>query len=294
MDKDLDMSHGQQLTREILKRLGFKKSSFVRKKIASRYYDPETDTEVFIKYQGQNIEVGNLGFYAPSALANYNIDLPVFNIGFGVERIAMIRGGAQDLRSLVYPLTYEEVTFDDRELAALLGPSRAPEDAALRSAVAGMAAVAVEQRDTVGPAERVLYSGPVGARNADIVLFNWDQGKPLLSLAALNEIYVHDGNIYGLPRDSAALGDKYLPIYEQGINTGLRFIDLILAGFAAEAEKMARRNPPEPVEERWKIAKRPIQVNLEVPEAAYDYIQRLHKNIKVSGPLFFGLKVVWK
>ena len=119
MDRVLTMEDGTALVRDILNRMGFKKTSFVKKKIASRYYDPETDTEIFVKYEGQQVEVGNLGFYAPTSLANYNIDIPVFNIGFGVERMAMILGGAKDLRALVFPQFYEEVSFSDSDIAGL-------------------------------------------------------------------------------------------------------------------------------------------------------------------------------
>ena len=293
MDENLTLDDGKNLTRDILKKLGFKKSSFVKKKVASRYYDPETDTEVFIKYKGQNIEVGNLGFYAPESLARYGIDLPVFNIGFGVERIAMMQSGADDLRALVYPLLYEEVSFDDRELAGLLGAAKKPGGKPLAAVLETMIAKAVEARDTLGPSELEIYRGLVGNATGAIVLFNWDKNKPLLSLAAMNEVYVHDGNVYGLPRDRSALGEKFAPIYDNGVNSGLRFIDLIITGFMAEAERHGRMNPPRPFEERWKIAKRPFHVNLDIPEAAYDFIQRTHKNIRVGGPLFFGMRVDW-
>lgn len=293
MDKGLIMDDGKKLTRQILNKLGFDKTKFVKKKVASRYYDPETDTEVFIKYKGQDIEIGNLGFYAPASCARYGIDLPVFNIGFGVERMAMMLSGGDDIRALVYPLLYETVNFDDKELAGLLGPKEAPQDQALAAAAKSMGELAAANSDAPGPAQVELYSGPLGGKPGRITIFNWDQGKPMLSHAALNEVFVHQGNVYGLPRDASALGDKFRPIYDEGVNTGLRFIDLIAAGFAARAEAHALAGKAGPLEERWKIAKHPAQVNLGIPDAAYDFIQRLHKTIKVGGPLFFGVRAEW-
>lgn len=293
MAKNQTLDDGKRLTVDVLKRVGFSKCTFKKKKIASRYYDPETDTEVFVRYQGQDIEVGNLGFYAPKALANYDIDMPVFNIGYGVERIAMMLAGGDDIRAVVYPQMYEEVSFDDAELAKLLKPRMEPVDAELKRAAKSMSLLAAEKRHELGPAEVKLYAGPIAGRSATITLFNWDEDKPIISLAAMNEVYVYQGHVYGLPQDRSALGDKYVDIYKEGINTGLRFIDLIIMGFAAEIEKRAAAGGPGTYEEKLKITKRPFQINLEIPEAGYDYIQRTHKTIRVGGPLFFGLRGEW-
>jgi len=293
MDEKLTMEDGKRLTIDVLKRLGFDECNFQKKKIASRYYDPETDTEVFVKYKGEQIEVGNLGFYAPAALRNYNIDLPVFNIGFGVERMAMILTGASDLRALVFPQFYEEVEFTDAEIAAMITFDRRPESAALASALESMTAKAIAAKDTPGPAEVPLFDGDVLGKNVKISVFNWDNGKPMLSLAAMNTIYAHEGEVLGLPQDRMALGDKYAPIYDEGARSGVRFIDAVIAGFAADVESAVRDGKQAPLEERWKIAKRPQQINVKIPDAAYDFIQKRHNHIRVGGPLFFGLKAEW-
>jgi len=294
MDEKLDMEDGKKLVRDILKKMGFNRCTFKKKKIASRYYDPETDTEVFVNYKDQQIEIGNLGFYAPAALKNYDIDVPVFNIGFGVERMAMILGGGTDLRALVYPQFYEEVDFSDEEIAKMLRPQREPESESLRVAVKDMVEKTVLAKELNGPARVTLFNGVIGGRKAEISVFNWDRGKPMLSMAAMNEIFVHQGSIYGLPRDRGALGDKFVHIYDEGFATGISFIDLIVAGFVADVEKAISEGAPGPVEERWKIAKRPQQINLHIPDAAYDFIQRLHRNIRVGGPLFFGMDASWE
>jgi len=293
MDRNLSMDDGRKLVADILNKMGFRKCTFTKKKIASRYYDPETDTEVFVKYQGQMLEVGNLGFYAPASLAKYDIDLPVFNIGFGTERMAMILTSAKDLRALVFPQFYEEVSFDDAQIARMLRPRETPEDPALKAALPDMVSRAVAAKDSPGPAQAVLFDGEIAGKKAKITAFNWDEGKPMLSMAAMNRVYVHDANIYGLPEDRSAGGDKFAEIYDAGARTELRFIDLIVAGFATAAERAIREGAAGPLEERLKIAKRPFQINLHIPDEAYDYIQRLQHAIKVGGPLFFGLRAEW-
>ncbi|MEW6200798.1 MAG: O-phosphoserine--tRNA ligase, partial [bacterium] len=293
MDENLTMKDGMELTKNILKKLGFKKCSFRKKPVASRYYAADTDTEVFINYEGNDIEVGNLGFYDERALKNYEIDAPVFNIGFGVERIAMILAGAADLRALVYPQFYEEVSYTDEEIAEVLRPDKEPQAEEIKKIAAQMTEKAITEKDKIGPTEVELFSGEIAGKNVTITLFNWDDGKPLMSMAALNELYVHDGNLYGLPAPESEMGKKFKEIYEKGINTRLRFIDMIIIGFAAEVEELSGKDAAEPHEERWKIAKRPNQVNLHIPDAIYDYITGHRKNIKVGGPLFFGLRADW-
>ncbi|HOX28294.1 MAG TPA: O-phosphoserine--tRNA ligase, partial [bacterium] len=294
MDENLTMEDGKALVENILKKMGFEKCTFKKKKVASRYYDPETDTEVFAKYKDQMIEVGNLGFYAPSSLKNYDIDIPVFNIGFGAERMAMILTGATDLRSLVYPQFYEEMDFTDEELAKMISVEKNPQSQELQKEIGGMVATAVDGKDRLGPGEISLFKGNVAGKNAEITLFNWDEGKPILSLAAMNTVRVHEGNIYGLPPDPAALGDKFASVYEHSIDTNLRFIDLIITGFVSQLEAHIASEGESPLEERWKITKRAQQINLKIPDAAYDFIQRTHKTIRVGGPLFFGMKAEWK
>ena len=61
------------------------------------------DLEVFVDFYGKDLEIANLGFYSPVALAKYKIWYPVLNLGFGVERIAMILENAKDIRKLIYP-----------------------------------------------------------------------------------------------------------------------------------------------------------------------------------------------
>jgi len=102
MDKNITLEDGIILTKKILKELGFSKVKVIPKKTTSKYYAPGMDLEVFARFNNQEFEIANLGFYSPVALANYKIWYPVLNLGFGVERVAMILTGGKDIRSLVY------------------------------------------------------------------------------------------------------------------------------------------------------------------------------------------------
>lgn len=102
MNKDITLEDGFDLTKKIMKEFGFNKVQIVPKKTTSKYYAPGMDLEVFVNFNGQDLEIANLGFYSPVSLANYKIWYPVLNLGFGVERMAMILTGKKDIRDLVY------------------------------------------------------------------------------------------------------------------------------------------------------------------------------------------------
>ncbi|MFC1790364.1 hypothetical protein ACFLZP_02690 [Patescibacteria group bacterium] len=107
MSPKITLEDGKELTRKILRDLGFGKSKIVQKKTTSKYYAPGMDLEVFINFKGREIEIANLGFYSPVSLSKYKIWYPVLNLGFGVERVAMILKGIDDIRKLVYPESYQ-------------------------------------------------------------------------------------------------------------------------------------------------------------------------------------------
>ena len=102
MTKEISLEDGFELTKKILSEFGFNKVKIIPKKTTSKYYAPGMDLEVFVKFQGKDLEIANLGFYSPVSLANYKIWYPVLNLGFGVERMAMILSGSKDIRRLVY------------------------------------------------------------------------------------------------------------------------------------------------------------------------------------------------
>ncbi|MBU0566697.1 O-phosphoserine--tRNA ligase, partial [bacterium] len=58
-DSNFTLSDGQELTTEILKRVGFPSLEFKKKEVFSNYYEAETDTEIMINLKGEEIEIAN-------------------------------------------------------------------------------------------------------------------------------------------------------------------------------------------------------------------------------------------
>lgn len=289
MDREFSMKDGEKLTRNIIGELGLKGIKFKRKKITSNYYQAGTDTEVFVNLGGAELEVANLGFYSPHSIANYGISEPVFNLGFGVERLVMLLENASDIRTLVYPQLYEELVFSDAEVASLLKSEKEPSSPEGKEIVELLISSARENREKIGPLRVQVYEGKLLGAKVRVSLYNWDEGKPLLSFAALNEIFVHQGNIYGLPPQSDGLAGETLEALTSGTKTGLEFLRLIMEGAVADLEAAVKNSEPK-FDVQYKLIKRPAQINLHIPEKVHDYITGGYKKIRIGGPLFFGVK----
>ena len=293
MDDDFTLKDGENLTRQVLKELGFKKSEFKIKEVTSNYYRPGTDTEIYVSLRGQEYEVANLGFYSRESLDNYGIKHPVFNLGFGVERLTMLLHDISDIRALVYPQFYEEKAYSDEELVALISAEKKSLTPEGEQLARKLAKVAYENRKEIGPAEVLAFENSFHGKGVKVSIYNWDEGKALLSYAALNEVYVYNGSIYGLPPEGENLKGELLEAQRGGINTGLSFMDLIMQGFVAVLEERIKSNQTG-YDIKFRDIKRPAQINLRIPDEIYDYITGKNKKIKIVGPLYFGVRAEFK
>jgi len=149
--------------------------------------------------------------------------------------------------------------------------------------------MAKENRKKIGPVEILAFENSFHGKDVKAWIYNWDEGKALMSYAALNEVYIYNGSIYGLPPNGENLKGEFLEAYRGGINTGLSFIDLIMQGFVAVLEERIEGNQKE-YDIKFRDIRRPAQINLRIPNEIYKYITGKNKKIKIVGPLFFGVK----
>ncbi|HAW49401.1 TPA: O-phosphoserine--tRNA ligase [bacterium] len=280
VDDSFDLDKGKNLCSTIAKEAGFPDCCFKIKEITSNYYEEGTDTEVFI----DNIEIANLGFYSKASLSNYEIKNKVFNLGFGVERMAGILKGEEDLRRLVFFQFYKP-KFTDQEIAELVLPEKIPRYGSQISTF--IFKKILEAKDKIGPTDVLCYEGRFLGKEVRVYVYNWDEGKPLISFAGLNKVWVYNGEIFGLPDEEKALKGTE-KIYKEGINTGLVFLKLIVDGFISELEDAINKGEKS-LDKKIKIAQRPSDVNLFIPQSVYEFITGENKRIVVGGPLFFGL-----
>ncbi|MDH5816123.1 MAG: O-phosphoserine--tRNA ligase [Candidatus Nezhaarchaeota archaeon] len=290
VDEDVVAEDGLDITRAILESLGLREFKSVKKQVTAKYYAPETEHEVYVKFHDDWIEVANYGIYSPVALANYGIEYPVLNVGLGVERIAMILYGCKDVRELVYPQFYGKWTLSDYEIAKQISIHYKPTTQAGWQ-LAELIVKTIEQHaDAPSPCEFNVYEGDFLGRHIKVYVYEKDPGVKLAGPAAFNEIVVYNGNILGLPPQSGSLSS---PLIEEarlkGYSTGIRYVDAFAALAASRIEAACLSGVTE-VDVRVGLVKLPSDINIEIGDVARAFITENRKTIDVRGPTFLAVR----
>jgi len=114
---DITIEDGKAVSEALLSAFGYTDFRFQPDEKRSKYYMPDSQPEVYTRHPVHDwVEVATFGMYSPSALAEYGIGVPVMNLGLGVERLAMIAYGGNDIRQLCYPQFFPRA-LGDREIA---------------------------------------------------------------------------------------------------------------------------------------------------------------------------------
>ncbi len=286
MDDEISIDAGNKLTEKILNELNFFDINFVKKKATSNYYAPELEYEIFSK----DIEVADCGMYSPIALANYDIDMPVFNLGFGLERILMIKNNIFDVRKLLYPQFYENLDMDDAELAKNLVIINVPATKEGETLAKRIADSAREHADSKSPCEFLVYEGEFLNKEIIVSVVEKEDNTKLLGPAALNEIYVYEGNIYGIPKNPGELSNDLIEVKEKGIKVNFSVLDAVSQGFVSEIENMIKTDQKNGLFQA-KMAKNPSDLNIGVIKRARRFITSMNKRIILKGPVFMSVEV---
>ena len=290
MAEDISLEDGMELTKIILSKLGFDDVKFVVKKATSKYYAPQTEAEVFIRFSGEWVEVGDEGLYSPVALANYNIEYPVFNVGFGIERLAMILTGETDIRRLTYPQFYLEPEYSDLELAQMIEVEEKPKTLEGEKVKNAIIQAFLKYGEEKGPCQFLAYENKLLGKNVKVYVYEPDTNVKLLGPAALNVIYVYQGNILGIPEKGFEKEKLVLEAREKGVSTGISYLEAVASMAAARLEKIVEKEEVGELDIRVKIAKHPSDVNIKIKPQAERYITSKNKRIIVKGPVFLGIK----
>lgn len=291
MDEELTLEDGLEVSGITLKHLGFPEVRRERKKATSKYYAPGTEYELFVKHPktGLWIEVGNAGLYSPISLAQYEIEYPVFNVGFGVERMAMIETGEEDIRALAYPYFYKEFTMSDREIAEGIHIDLEPKTALGRKIMEAVIQVCKEHRDEPSPVVKTAWEGDVDNRSVKVEVWEEDPGVKLLGPAAFNEVWVLEGNIIGVLPDEE--------LRKKGVYTEIMYVDTIAAraGRVFEEtlqEDLAEKEPGVLESIDVRVAKLPSDLNLRIDRPVRHFVSSKQKRIDTRGPVFMRVRLI--
>jgi O-phosphoseryl-tRNA synthetase len=272
-DKGDLLEKGKKITEKILSELGFKEVRFETKTATSNYYEPQTEFEIFVKYNDRKVEIGDGGLYSQKSLKNYNIPFPVFNVGFGAERIVMILNNSKDIRELVYPQFYGSKELNDKEIAESISLKESPKSERLAKEIEKSI---IKHKNELGPKKFLVHKGA----GIKAFLTEPEENKKLLGPAGLNVIYVLNGNILGINESD----EKTKEIKEKGIRS-YTFPQAISNLFASliERKELGRHSV--------KMADTLPSINLTLNKTAENYITSQKKKIDVRGPVFIDLEI---
>ena len=291
MDEAADMGSGEEITKALLRPLGFEDFRFEKKKVTSKYYAPGMECEGFIFHQAANrwVEVVDYGLYSPIALARYDLECPVLNVGVGVERLAMVIHNEDDIRRLVYPQFHRELRLSDAEIARMIGFEVEPKTEEGRELEKHILTTSLENADATAPCEFLAYQGRLLGKMVKVHLYENEEDEKLLGAAARNTICVYEGNIVGVPFRGLEDVDLVRKARRKGISTQIRYVDAIAAKAAAGVED-AVRTGKERFDLRVRLARRPRDINIRIGDVARRYITSQKKRIDTSGPIFVGIR----
>jgi O-phosphoseryl-tRNA synthetase len=281
LDDEVALMDGEEIVKGLLKGFGFKDFRFSPDEKRSKYYAPGTQTEVFgLSPTEEWVEIATFGMYSPIALSRYGIEHPVLNLGLGVERLAQVLSGSKDIRELTYPQFYTGLTLTDLEIAKGINLAKVPASEAGKEIAEKIIQTASKRALEKSPCRFEVWKGPVLGKKAAVSLVEVEEGTKLLGPAALNNVLVYNGNIFGVSRNK---GPK--EVLEKGTSTDITYIKGIANLAAWEIERAAKKGKKK-LAVKVKGVKLPSDINLEVSDLVVRFVNSNNKNIDIRGPVF--------
>jgi len=267
MDHEMSLDAGRAVTKDIMQQYGFSDIKFETKIATSKYYAPGQEQEVFVNYKGTWLEIADIGMYSPVALANFDIKYPVFNAGFGIERLGMLIYEIDDVRKLAYP-QFSVVEYSDEEIAKSITYIASPKTARGQKIARAIEETARRHKDEIAPCEFLAWKD----KSIEVKVVEKEAGKRLIGPAGFNEICVANGTIYS-------------DVVPSGIHTGINYMHAIAMGAAAAIE-----SSNDNLLYQVKTIKHLSDLNLQIPEAVRQHIEGQQKKIGVAGAVFVTIE----
>jgi O-phosphoseryl-tRNA(Cys) synthetase len=172
------------------------------------------------------------------------------------------------MRKLVFP-QFSVADFSDEDIAQSLSYISSPKtERGLKIAMA-IEGSARKHKDELSPCEFIAFRDS----RIEVKLVEHEDGKKLVGPAGFNEICAADGTIYS-------------DVQPSGVYTNINYMRAISMAAAALAE-----DATEPRQLQVKMIRHLSDLNLELPEAVRQHIERQQKKIGVGGAVFVTVEV---
>lgn len=282
---DVTIEDGKAVARALLSAFGYTDFEFRPDDKRSKYYMPDTQTEVYASHPKHGwVEVATFGIYSPSSLAGYGIGVPVMNLGLGVERLAMITTGSNDVREMCFP-QFAPRQYSDIDIARAVSLENEPVTDEGRRMISAISDVARQHAAASGPCSFPAFEGELFGNKISVFVDEPEDGARLLGPACMNELFVHQGAVLGLPDT-----EKFAQVRKEATPVGLSFLDATVAGAVAGIEHAARCGQSALIQ--YKMARLPGDINLKIAPHAMRYITDNNRKIDVRGPVFLTIRSV--
>ena len=267
MDHEMSLDAGRMVTRDIIQKYGFSDIKFETKIATSKYYAPGQEQEVFVNHKGIWLEIADIGMYSPVALANFDIKYPVFNAGFGIERLGMLIYEIDDVRRLAYP-QFSVTEYSDEEIAKSISYIASPKIVRGQKIARAIEETARRHKDEIAPCEFLAWKD----KSIEVKIVEKEAGKRLIGPAGFNEICVANGTIYS-------------DIMPSGVHTGINYMHAIAMGATAAIESSHNT-----LTYQVKGIRHLSDLNLQIPETVRQHIEGQQKKIRVGGAVFVTIE----
>ncbi len=293
IDKDLTMEKCRRIAGKFFDSIGLDDVNMVEKSYPFPYFEKGTELEIF----GGDLELGTCGFISREILDEKGLDTDVFILDLGIERILMYKHGYPDIRTLFFPQFYKAWDLSDEEISHSIRYNRYPQtdlgrsiskaiydsyqnaygdDNAEAGRLTAWKGVLTKTDGVLTLAEGNGEGEIIG--HAEINLKEAKTGLGLMGPAAMDNIYVLNGDILGLPSS-----EEKRMLESGAIKTGINYINAFSNLAAWKIEKsLERGHTGKSVE----IVRGLEGINLKVDSKALYYTLSHGKKVDVKGPVY--------
>ncbi|MFW3146820.1 MAG: hypothetical protein ACMUIE_08430 [Thermoplasmatota archaeon] len=294
MDEGMTVETGKKILKRIFDHLEIEEYEFRLKSYPFPYFEEGTELEVF----GGDLELGTCGMIDGEVLKDKGIKAPVFIADIGIERVMMYKHGYPDIRELIYPQFFSAWKLSDEELGNQIKYIRRPQTEYGKEIAS---AIQKAYKDNCGddpPSKVVAWKGFLVESDygkflvseeranelnmtgipAEVVLKEVREGMGICGPAAMNEIWIQEGNIFGATPD---MSEK---MTESGATrTGKSFAKAFSRYAAWKIEKSLDRGRATKKIEKIKELE---EINMKLNSQALYYLLSHKKKIDVKGPVY--------